>query len=77
MGGVNVSAASTAFTTTDQIVNFYVDSLTATSGKFRVNYEDVEQVTDHDMDAIAIYEYRGRSNSIGVGCDSDLRICCR
>ena len=61
VGGVNVSAASTAFQPTNQIVDFYVDSLTATSGKFRVNYEDVEQGADHDMDAIADLRIHGES----------------
>ena len=45
------------FQPTNQIVDFYVESLTATSGTFRVNYEDVEQGADHDMDAIARYSY--------------------
>ena len=30
---------------------------TPTFGRFRVNFEDVEQGADHDMDAIATYEY--------------------
>ena len=45
------------FQPTNQIVDFYVDTLTATSGTFRVNFEDVEQGADHDMDAIARYSY--------------------
>jgi type IV pilus assembly protein PilY1 len=32
--------------------------MTPTSGVFRVNYEDVEQGADHDMDAIARYQYQ-------------------
>src|SRR5882672_11243518 len=57
VGGNNVSAASESFQPTNQIVDFYVDALTSTSGSFRVNYEDVEQGADHDMDAIARYSY--------------------
>jgi len=45
------------FTPTNTIVDFYVESITPVSGKFRINYEDVEQAADHDMDAIATYEY--------------------
>ncbi|AMN47268.1 type IV pilus assembly protein PilY1 [Steroidobacter denitrificans] len=45
------------FQPTNQIVDFYVESLTPTSGRFRVNFEDVEQGADHDMDAIAVYDY--------------------
>ncbi|MGH8250597.1 MAG: pilus assembly protein [Steroidobacteraceae bacterium] len=52
-----ISAAQGAFQPTNQIVDFYVESLTATSGTFRVNFEDVEQGADHDMDAIARYSY--------------------
>jgi type IV pilus assembly protein PilY1 len=60
------------FQPTNQIVDFYVDTI-ANSGtgdvnasinggryyaKFRINYEDVEQGADHDMDAIAEYEIK-------------------
>ena len=51
------SARRGKFQPTNQIVDFYVDSSRRTTGKFRVNFEDVEQGADHDMDAIAIYEY--------------------
>jgi type IV pilus assembly protein PilY1 len=51
------------FQPTDQIVDFYVDTLTDTYGRFRVNFEDVEQGADHDMDAITIYEYTVNANS--------------
>ena len=51
-----------AFTPTNTIVDFYVESITPTAGKFRVNYEDVEQAADHDMDAIATYEYTVLNN---------------
>jgi type IV pilus assembly protein PilY1 len=43
---------------TNTIVDFYVESLRPASGTFRINYEDVEQAADHDMDAIVIYEYQ-------------------
>ena len=42
---------------TNQIVDFYVESLSATSGSFLINFEDVEEGGDHDMDAIARYRY--------------------
>ena len=45
--------AEANFQPTNQIVDFYVDSHHATTGRFRVNFEDVEQGADHDMDAIA------------------------
>lgn len=46
------------FQPTNTIVDFYIDTITPTYGKFRINYEDVEQGADHDMDAIGIYEYQ-------------------
>ena len=50
------------FQPTNTIVDFYVDTITPTSGKFRINFEDVEQANDHDMDAIAFFEYEVKNN---------------
>ena len=54
------SAAWNIYAPTNTIVDFYVESIAddAKSGVFRVNFEDVEQGNDHDMDAIARYSYR-------------------
>lgn len=62
VNGSGIKADGT-FQPTDQIVDFYVDTLTDTYGKFRVNFEDVEQGADHDMDAIVIYEYTVTANN--------------
>ena len=71
VGGSGISAAQGAFQPTNQIVDFYVESLTATSGSFLINYEDVEQGADHDMDAIARYTYALNSDgTITVNVDS-------
>lgn len=56
---------------TDQIVDFYVDTLTPTSGTFRVNFEDVEQGADHDMDAIVVYSYEVVGNQVKVTLKSE------
>lgn len=59
----------TSYAPTNQIVDFYVEQIANTDtqnanisinsgrpyAKFRINYEDVEQGADHDMDAIALY----------------------
>lgn len=51
-----------AYCPSNQIVDFYVDNMTydnssnLTKATFRVNFEDVEQGADHDMDAIVFYE---------------------
>lgn len=75
--GGNVSSAKNAFQPTNQIVDFYVERI-ANSGEldkdtsvnggryeaeFQINFEDVEQGADHDMDAIA--KYLVRENAAG------------
>lgn len=72
VGGSGISAAKTSFQPTNQIVDFYVEKIANTTdgnkdkdingglayGKFRINYEDVEQAADHDMDAIVEYTFK-------------------
>lgn len=72
VSGSGISAASGQFQPTNQIVDFYVERI-ANSGasdadasvnqgryyaEFQINFEDVEQGADHDMDAIARYVIR-------------------
>ncbi len=57
VGGSSINATQGQFQPTNTIVDFYVHTITPTYGKFRVNFEDVEQGADHDMDAIVEYEY--------------------
>jgi type IV pilus assembly protein PilY1 len=80
-GAFSISNAKTAYQPTNQIVDFYVERI-ANSGAgdqnasvndgryeavFRINYEDVEQGNDHDMDAIAVYTVRALAdNSLEV-----------
>jgi Tfp pilus tip-associated adhesin PilY1 len=72
---------TSAFQPTNTIVDFYVQSLTPTSGSFRINFEDVEQGADHDMDAIVIYDYQVVDNdgnpvsapSLGTGVRISLQ----
>ncbi len=53
---------TTAFCPTNSLVDSYIDDMKYDSSnnviymKFRINFEDVEQGADHDMDAIASYE---------------------
>jgi type IV pilus assembly protein PilY1 len=51
------------FQPTNTIVDFFVEEISHTYGKFRINFEDVEQGADHDMDAIVVYEYQVIDNS--------------
>ncbi|MGB4911488.1 MAG: PilC/PilY family type IV pilus protein [Candidatus Dechloromonas phosphoritropha] len=85
VGGSSISATKGAFQPTNQIVDFYVDVIKNTAvgnmdanvngGRpyylFRINYEDVEQGADHDMDAIALYEVKlNADNTVSVKVDS-------
>lgn len=57
VAGYNINKNQGQFQPTNTIVDFYVETISETYGKFRINFEDVEQGADHDMDAIVIYEY--------------------
>ncbi|MFO1262008.1 MAG: PilC/PilY family type IV pilus protein [Rhodoferax sp.] len=75
VAGSGVSATKGNYQPTNQIVKFYVltmknsgttDIDTGVNGgryyaQFLINYEDVEQGGDHDMDAIAVYEVKADS----------------
>ncbi|AUM00876.1 pilus assembly protein [Rhodocyclaceae bacterium] len=81
VGGSNISNTKGQFQPTNQIVDFYVDTIANSSpedadptinggryfARFRINFEDVEQGADHDMDAIVVYE-------IAVEADGRLRV---
>ena len=71
VGGLGINAGQGQFQPTNQIVDFYVDTLGPTSGSFRVNFEDVEQGADHDMDAIVRYTYTVTGSTVSVTVDSD------
>ena len=70
-GGGGVTAERGDFQPTCTIADFYVETITPTYGKFRVNFEHAEQGADHDMDALVIYEYEVQANNtvrISVEC---------
>ncbi len=58
VGGSGISAVQGTFQPTNTIVDFFVEEISSVKGKFRINYEDVEQGADHDMDAIVEYVYQ-------------------
>ncbi len=62
-GLIITNTQSDAYCPSNQIVDFYVTEIGTDSGKFSINYEDVEQGADHDMDAIVTYEYEVIDNS--------------
>ncbi|RDH45508.1 pilus assembly protein [Zooshikella ganghwensis] len=57
---------------TNQIVDFYVTNIDENnnSGEFSINFEDVEQGNDHDMDAIVNYKYELNGDILKVTLDS-------
>ncbi len=59
----SVQGYSNGFIPNDAIVDYYVESLTDTSGSFLINFEDSEQGADYDMDALVRYRYNVLSNS--------------
>ena len=66
--GLTISNCSpNAYCPSNQIVDFYVTEITPTHGKFRINFEDVEQGADHDMDSVVKYEY-----CVGDACNPAL-----
>jgi len=72
-----------AYCPTNQIVDFYVDTVNydsnnnLTYAKFRINFEDVEQGADHDMDAVVEYEIQPvGSNQIKVKLTSTYAAGC-
>jgi type IV pilus assembly protein PilY1 len=83
--GSSINASSSSFQPTNQIVDFYIEKIVNTSpdnmdasvndgrayGKFRINYEDVEQAADHDMDAIVEYTFSvDASNKVVIALNS-------
>lgn len=56
----NMNSSEGAFQPTCTIVDFFVEEIAEdqSHGTFRVNFEDVEQGADHDMDFIVRYEYK-------------------
>jgi len=72
VGGAFSVSPSASFQPTNTIVDFYVEKIVNLPGQptditknggrgyavFRINYEDVEQGNDHDMDAIVRYEIK-------------------
>jgi len=82
VGGSGINSTA-EFQPTNQIVDFYVQQIANTDpdgsdrdtsvnggrpyAVFRINYEDVEQGADHDMDAIALY-------TLSVTADDKLQV---
>jgi len=62
VSGYGISSGEDDFQPTNTIVDWYVESISSTKGVFRINFEDVEQGADHDMDMITKYTYEVKDN---------------
>ncbi|WP_163134115.1 pilus assembly protein [Agarivorans sp. Alg241-V36] len=69
--GNTVPSGTNSFQPSSTIVDVYVDKLESDSGTFRVNYEDVEQGADHEMDMIVEYSYKVLSGLCPNAYDAD------
>jgi len=63
VNGAGVNPASTSFQPTNSLARVFVQSIGASSGTFRVNFEDQEQGNDFDMDGIVQYTYNVTGSS--------------
>ena len=67
----SVQGYANGFIPNDAIVDYYVESLTDTSGSFLINFEDSEQGADYDMDALVRYRYNVLSdNTLSITLES-------
>jgi type IV pilus assembly protein PilY1 len=69
VNGDGIESDEGKFQPTNTIVDFFIEELYPHYGRFRINYEDVEQGADHDMDAIVLYEYT-LVDAAGVAVDA-------
>lgn len=73
--------SSTAYCPTNQIVDFYFEQIVYDTSnnpiylKFKVNFEDSEHGSDHDMDAIVTYEICTKAAETGGAGGSPLGSC--
>ncbi|TCT22888.1 PilC/PilY family type IV pilus protein [Thiobaca trueperi] len=87
VGGSSINAEKSKFQPTNTIVDFFIEEFANTdpkgsdananinegrpSIKFRINYEDVEQGADHDMDAIVLYDLKVNADkTLTISLDS-------
>lgn len=73
-GGL-IDSTEGEFQPTNTIVDWYIESISDTKGVFRINFEDVEQGADHDMDMIASYTYEVKDICTEYDNDNDNGDC--
>ncbi|MGB9730935.1 pilus assembly protein [Calditerrivibrio nitroreducens] len=74
--GLKLSCNPNAFCPTNQIVDYYITNIeydsdgNLKSATVNINFEDVEQGADHDMDAIAEYRFNVNNGTLKVNVTS-------
>ncbi|RAP38597.1 hypothetical protein B1207_01590 [Legionella quinlivanii] len=63
VAGLNINAEQGQYQPTNEIVDFYIESLSNTGGVFRVNFADLQQGADFDMDAVVKYTITVNANN--------------
>jgi type IV pilus assembly protein PilY1 len=71
VGGSGISNAVNDFQPTNTIVDYYIEKWTDTEARFRINFEDVEQGADHDMDMIVLYDFKVNGDQLIVTLTSE------
>ena len=69
VGGCQYDGVS-EYAPTNAIVGFTIEELTATSGTYRVAFEDMEQGADNDMDALLRYRYEVEAGAVTMEIES-------
>ncbi len=75
-GCLGVVPDAGSFQPTSTVTDFYVEQKTADRGRFLVNFEDLEQGADHDMDATVWYEYQVHGDTVTISVASESANSC-
>jgi len=76
------NCSSDSFCPTNQIVDYYIENISykpngdLDNATFRINFEDVEQGADHDMDAIVRYTLTNNNGSLKIDVSSEYAAGC-
>lgn len=70
-GSLAIDSAQKAYQPNNNIVDYYIDEISPTRAVFRINFEDVQQGADFDMDAIVRYEVTVVGSTLQVNLSSE------
>lgn len=70
ISGLSIDRTQGQYQPTNEIVDFYIESLTPTQGVFRVNFADLQQGADFDMDAVVKYTITVSGNTLTINTET-------